>query len=222
MNQGGVRASKARAAGAPRVRASAQQARTLATRRRLLDAAEKAFARDGFEAARLEDIAGLAGYTRGAFNANFRSKEDIFFALLENWVDERIGEVNALLAREQSPAKRLRALRQHYAQLAKDRRLVLFSLEFKLYAIRHPEAHARLRVRQRRIRASIGDLLCRLAEATGHKLPVPSTAAAAALGAVSNGLLLEHLVDNATIGDDDIRYLLGVFFDAILGAKAAQ
>ena len=209
----------ARLPGAP---ISRQEARTLATRRRLLAAAEKTFARDGFEAARLEDIAGLAGYTRGAFYANFRSKEDIFFALLEDWVAERIAEVSALLAKHANPAKRVRALREHYAQLAKDRRLVLLSLEFKLYAIRHPEAHARLRARQRRIRASVGDLLSRLAESTEHKLPVPNTAAAAALGALSNALLLENLVDSVTISDQDIRYLLGVFFDTILGTKATK
>lgn len=200
---------------------SAQQARTLATRRRLLAAAEKAFARDGFEAARLEDIAGLAGYTRGAFYANFRSKEDIFFALLEDWVDERIGEVNALLARQESPAKRLRALREHYAEIARNRRFALLALEFKLYAIRHPEAHARLRRRQRRIRASGGDLLRRMAESLGHKLPISRTGAATALGALANGLLLESLVDSATIKDEDVRYVLGIFFDAILGSKSA-
>lgn len=216
--------SRAAAFDAPQAPApvSRQQARTLATRRRLLAAAEKAFARDGFEAARLEDIAGLAGYTRGAFYANFRSKEDIFFALLEDWVAERIREVNTLLARHTSPVKRLRALREHYAQLARDRRLVLLSLEFKLFAIRHPESHTRLRARQRRIRASIGDLLLRLAESTEHKLPVASTAAAAALGALSNSLLLENLVDGATITDQDIRSLLGIFFDAIFGMKAAK
>lgn len=201
---------------------SRQQARTLATRRRLLAAAEKTVARDGFEAARLEDIAGLAGYTRGAFYAHFRSKEDIFFALLEDWVAERIGEVNAVLATHANPAARLRALREHYAQLAKDRRLVLLSLEFKLYAIRHPEAHARLRARQRRIRASVGEFLHRLVAATGHRLPIPSTAAAAALGALSNALLLENLVDSVTITDQDIRYLLGVFFDAIFGTHTTK
>ena len=119
---------------------SRQRARTEATRKKLLAAAEKTFARDGFEAARLEDIASLAGYTRGAFYANFKSKEDIFFALLEEWVGRRIAEVSAVLARENTPAKRLRALRNHYAQIAKDRRLALLSLEFKLFAIRHPEA----------------------------------------------------------------------------------
>src|SRR5579872_6765002 len=60
---------------------SRQQLRTETTRRKLLGAAERIFARSGFEAARLEDIAALAGYTRGAFYANFEGKEDIFFAL---------------------------------------------------------------------------------------------------------------------------------------------
>ncbi len=198
---------------------SRQRARTEATRRKLLAAAEKTFARDGFEAARLEDIASLAGYTRGAFYANFKSKEDIFFALLEEWVGLRIAEVNALLAQEDTPAKRLRALREHYAQIAKDRRLVLLSLEFKLFAIRHPEAHARLRTRQRPLRACGGDLVRRIAHEIGRDLPISSTGAATGLGALSNALLLEHLVDNTIVTDRDIRYLLGAFFDTILGTR---
>lgn len=196
---------------------SRQRARTEATRKKLLAAAEKTFARDGFEAVRLEDIASMAGYTRGAFYANFKSKEDIFFALLEQWVARRIAEITELLAREDTPAKRLRALREHYVQLAKDRRLVLLSLEFKLFAIRHPEAHARLRTRQRPLRACGGDLVRRIAHEVGRDLPISSTSAATGLGALSNALLLEHLVDNAIVTDQDIRFLLGAFFDAILG-----
>src|SRR5579864_317655 len=196
-----------------------QRARTEATRKKLLAAAEKTFARDGFEAARLEDIASLAGYTRGAFYANFKSKEDIFFALLEEWVGRRIAEVSAVLAREDTSEKRLRALRQHYAQIAKDRRLALLSLEFKLFAIRHPEAHARLRTRQRPLRACGGDLVRRIAHEIGRDLPISSIGAATGLGALSNALLLEHLVDNTIVTDKDIRYLLGAFFDAILGTR---
>ena len=139
-------APPARAVSLPPTR---QQARTDTTRRKLLLAAEKIFARDGFEAARLEDIAALAGYTRGAFYANFQSKEDIFFALLERWFAQRIAEVNALIARQETPAKLLRALRDDYVQKTKDRRFSLLSLEFKLFSLRHPEAHARLRARQR-------------------------------------------------------------------------
>jgi AcrR family transcriptional regulator len=203
-----------------KVARSRQQARTDATRRKLLLAAEKIFARDGFEAARLEDIASLAGYTRGAFYANFQSKEDIFFALLEHWFAQRISEVNAVLAQQESPAKLLASLREHYAQ--KDRRLSLLSLEFKLFAIRHPEALARLRARQRRIRACGGDVLRRVARITGRALPVSHSAAATGLGALSSALALEHFFDPSMVSDQETRHLLGVFFDAVLGTKPAR
>jgi AcrR family transcriptional regulator len=201
---------------------SRQQARTEATRRKLLLAAEKVFARDGFEAARLEDIAGLAGYTRGAFYANFQSKEEIFFALLERWVGQRIFEVKALIAQQESPANLLRALREHYLQITQDRRLSLLTLEFKLFAIRHPEAHARLRARQRRLRTTGGDLLRRIARVTGHTLPVSCTAAATGFGALSSALSLEHFVDPSMVSEQETRHLLGVFFDAMLGTASTK
>src|SRR5579862_6827674 len=91
-----------------------QTERARATRRKLLDAAKRIFAQDGFEAARLEDIAAGAGYTRGAFYANFDSKEDIFFALLDQWVQERTDAVAAVLRRHKAPSEKLAALRKHY------------------------------------------------------------------------------------------------------------
>jgi len=201
---------------------SRQQARTEATRRKLVLAAERIFARDGFEAARLEDIAALAGYTRGAFYANFDSKEDIFFALLERWVGQRISEVKALIARQESPAKLLSALREHYVQKIKDRRFSLLSLEFKLFALRHPEAHARLRARQRRLRASTADLLRRITRVTGRSLPVSCLTAAVGFGALSSSLSLEHSVDPSMIPEQDTSDLLGVFFDAMMGTDSAE
>src|SRR3984957_19712564 len=104
-----------------------QAERTRTTRRKLLDAAMRIFAQEGFEAARLEDIAAGAGYTRGAFYANFKSKEDIFFALFEEWVRERIESLTGALRRHSAPREKLVALRTHYAELATDRRLVLVS-----------------------------------------------------------------------------------------------
>lgn len=201
---------------------SRQEMRTAATRRKLLAAAERIFARDGFEAARLADIAALAGYTRGAFYAHFKSKEDIFFALLELWVGRRIAEVNAVLESHADPAARLRALREHYAQTATDRRLALLSLEFKLFAIRHPEAHARLRARQRPLRECAGNILRRLAKDAGAHLAISGVAAATGLSSLSNALLLEHLVDNVSVSDSDVRHLLRVFFDAVLETKASS
>jgi AcrR family transcriptional regulator len=192
-----------------------QAERTRATRRKLLDAAKSIFAKDGFEGARLEDIASGAGYTRGAFYANFKSKEDIFFALLEEWVRERIESLTNALRRHSDPAGKLVALRTHYAELATDRRLVLISMEFKLFALRHPEAHSRLRSRHRQIRASFAELFSEVMNALGKTIPIPYPAASACLGAVAQGLLLEHLLDPKTLSDGDVRHNLGLYFDTI-------
>src|SRR5271169_2757357 len=199
---------------------SRQADRTRATRRKLLDAAKRIFAKDGFEAARLEDIAAGAGYTRGAFYANFKSKEDIFFALFEEWVRERIETLTSALRRHSDPGEKLVALRTHYAELATDRRLVLISMEFKLFALRHPEAHARLRSRHRRIRASFAELFSEIMSALGRELPIAYPAASACLSAVSQGLLLEHLIDPKTLSDGDVRHVLGLYFDSIFSSCA--
>jgi AcrR family transcriptional regulator len=198
---------------------SRQAARTEATRRKLLAAAERIFARDGFEAARLEDIAAGAGYTRGAFYANFCGKEEIFFALLEQWVWQRIDSVRAALRKQKSPDQKLAALRKYYAESAKDRRVVLISLEFKLFALRHPEAHARLQDRHRRLRAIWGELIAELLHALGRTLPISNSAASAACSSLAQGLLLEQLVDPKTLSEKDVRHILGLFFDSIFSVS---
>ena len=194
---------------------SRQTERTETTRRKLLSAAERIFARDGFEAARLEDIAAGAGYTRGAFYANFAGKEEIFFALLEQWTRQRIDSVTAVLRKQKSPQQKLAALRKHYAEIAKDRRLVLISLEFKMFALRHPEAHDRLQARHRHIRASWGQLFAGLLKALGRTLPISNPGASACCSALAQGLLLEQLVDPKTLSEKDVRHVLGIFFDSV-------
>jgi AcrR family transcriptional regulator len=221
MNDGSMPARARRTRGGaslPQARRPRQADRTQATRRKLLDAGKRIFAQEGFEAARLEDIAASAGYTRGAFYANFKSKEDIFFALFEEWVRERIDSITRDLRRHSDPHDKLSALRTHYAALAKDRRLVLISMEFKLFALRHPEAQARLRTRHRRVRASFGELFAEIMRGLGREIPITYPAASATLGAVSQGLLLEHLLDPRTLSDDDVRRVLGLFFDSIFQA----
>jgi AcrR family transcriptional regulator len=220
-----ARAKRGRANTALALRSRKCQAeRTRATRRKLLDAAKQIFAQQGFEAARLEDIAAGAGYTRGAFYANFKSKEDIFFALFEEWVGERIDSLTSALRTRSNPIEKLAALRTHYAQFAADRRLVLISMEFKLFALRHPEAHARLRSRHRRIRASFSELFSEVMGALAKTVPIAYPAASACLGAVAQGLLLEHLLDPKTLSEGDVRRVLGLFFDSIFSscARAAQ
>lgn len=59
------------------------------TREALLDAAARVFVKRGFQGSSVEEISAEAGYTRGAFYSNFKSKEEIFVALLHDRVYTR-------------------------------------------------------------------------------------------------------------------------------------
>ena len=45
--------------------------------------------------ANLEEIAEEAGYSHGAVYSNFAGKEDLFLALYEHWVAQRVAEIDA-------------------------------------------------------------------------------------------------------------------------------
>jgi AcrR family transcriptional regulator len=122
-----------------RIGPSRQQQRTEATRKALLDAAQRIFARDGFEAARLEDIAARTGRSRGAFYANYRDKEELFFALRERALHVYGADLTLRLQNESSPDSRLSVLQQFIAERFADKDLEILRLEFKLFAIRHPQ-----------------------------------------------------------------------------------
>lgn len=207
------------AAAKPREQTKHQQ-RTEATRRALLDAARRIFSRDGFEASRIEDIAAATGHTRGAFYAHFSSKEDLFFALLEQDAGERLRELRSMLERCPDSRRRLQVLRKFYIARASDRQWVMLSLEFKLFALRHPRLRARLARTHRRIRESlkldtISGLIPELTKdgREGHELR------RAALEAVLNGLALEHAYDPETISQAQAVSVLGRVFDVLLENK---
>ena len=56
--------------------------RDASTRDRLLAAAVEVFVEQGYEGARLQDIAHTAGLTTGAIYANFRGKDELLFAAI--------------------------------------------------------------------------------------------------------------------------------------------
>src|SRR5262245_17425089 len=60
------------------------------TRAQLLDAAERVFAREGYQGASIAAIAAEAGYSHGAVYSNFNGKEDLFLVLVEERIDARL------------------------------------------------------------------------------------------------------------------------------------
>lgn len=62
------------------------QRRSLETRARIMNAAMDLFARSGFDATGVAEICEAAGVSKGAFYHHFSSKQEVFLALLENWL----------------------------------------------------------------------------------------------------------------------------------------
>ncbi len=75
----------------------ASQARSRATRARLLSAAETVFAEKGYDGARLADIADEAGCSVGAVYFRFKDKDALFFAIVESFIGEARRGLAALL-----------------------------------------------------------------------------------------------------------------------------
>lgn len=123
---------------------SVQALRSERTRAKLLAAAETVFARDGFEAARIEDIAAEAGRTRGAFYANFENKTEVFLALRSLAVLRRAREVRERIEPITGEEARHRAVMRYIVEQLYDTKTLLLQIEFKLFALRHPAMLAEL------------------------------------------------------------------------------
>ena len=189
------------------------QERTRETRRVLLKSARLIFARDGFEACRIEDIAALAGYTRGAFYAQFEAKEELFFALLQEETDRHAACIRAIVEGNDSVERRISALRDYYVQCIADREWCMLMLEFKLFAARHPKLRPRLAAIHRRIRASMKLEVLHKLLGYDNSDPEPRRAV---LEGVMTGLFLERSYDPERLSERQAAKFLGRIFDSLL------
>jgi TetR/AcrR family transcriptional regulator, cholesterol catabolism regulator len=79
------------------------------SRARLLTISARLFAKGGFEATSMRDIAGRAGMLAGSMYYHFRSKNDLIAAVYAAGVAEIGGAVDAAVARARGPWARLEA-----------------------------------------------------------------------------------------------------------------
>jgi AcrR family transcriptional regulator len=195
---------------------SKQQLRTTETRARLLDAAEEVFVRDGYESAQLDEIAAIADRSKGAVYTHFKSKEDLFLALFEHrtrsYIDRLVTSLQKCTNRKQS----LEAFREFYVGLVQDRNWPILTLEFKLYALRHPESKERLRKAFEMSKSTTDgafyeQLFGKLTRGSKNEIDLSLIA----LGAIVSGLILESHFEPDNLSEKALRRILGRIFDAL-------
>lgn len=196
---------------------SKHQERTEATQAKLLRAAESIFARDGFAAAKLEQIAEKAGYTRGAIYAHYRSKEDLFLDLLEQRMHAKMAIVRSLLEGVLTPEERLQKFRAQMLTFTCDRSWALLILEFKLYALRQPKLKTRMRRLMSMMHSTTGDDLFQLM--FGKVKPNEKHAIErrfSLIGSIMSAAVLESHFKPALFTDKDLEAVLSELLEFII------
>jgi AcrR family transcriptional regulator len=164
------------------------------TRTELIDAAERLFTAHGFHATSLDSVAAEAGFTKGAVYSNFASKEDLFFAVYERRLDDRLAEFEAIFETAPTALDGLRRAARTAAPRSdrQDGWLAVF-FEFWAHVLRHEELRGRFASLHRRIVEPLERALLRHAEETGGQLPEDPEKMAVARYAMQLGLQLERL-----------------------------
>jgi AcrR family transcriptional regulator len=187
------------------------------TRAELIATAAIVFARRGYRGASVEEIAEEAGYSHGAVYSNFEGKADLFLAVFEDYMAERVRELAESQAElvEGAPLEaRARALADQWMdRLFRDPEFVPLHLEFIAHAGRDPELARRFGDRSAAMREAVSRYISSYEEEAGAQLPLPADDLALVLRALGIGLAIESLVSPEAVGHD----LYGDFVELLVG-----
>jgi len=111
---------------------------------RILDAALEVFTKFGFENANLDLVAAQAGCSRGAIYAHYANKEEVFLGLRDHHLGGQIVALCSKLEELPDLKKRRTVFRNWMLGQISDPFWGTLMLEYKLYAVRHPEAREKL------------------------------------------------------------------------------
>jgi AcrR family transcriptional regulator len=194
------------------------------TRGALLRAASRLFCRRGLEGTSVDDVAQAAGYTKGAFYANFKSKEELFLAMLDERFAGRIEEIDRATGDDTEPEEQARRAGVDFSHyLAADPEWQRLFFEFAAHAARNDDFREELVTRYSALRERIAAVYERRAEELGVESPVPHDQIAVMTFAMANGIALEQLLEPDAVPDDLFGTMLMVFFTGLrtLAAEGA-
>lgn len=101
-------------------------------RERLLKAAIKIFARDGFFKAKVEEIAKLAGVATGTTYLYFKNKDDLLISIFEEEMTPIIEKMKIELAKQDSPEEKINMFVQRHCQMVEKNPDLALLLEVEL------------------------------------------------------------------------------------------
>ena len=139
-------------------------------REALLRAARSVFLAQGYAGTTVDAVASEAGLTIGAVYSQFGGKAELFLALLERRIEQRLDQIASVVpdAGEEAMAA---VLRQWGGILRDELDWTLLVIEFRVLAARQPELNARFAELHQRLLDGVAEALRRAARDAGKEPP---------------------------------------------------
>jgi AcrR family transcriptional regulator len=187
------------------------------TRSCLMDAAAKVFARRGLEDASIDEVADEAGYTKGAFYSNFKSKEELFLAMLDEKFSAEIERLDEALGGGDDPREEARQAAAGFASFVfADPEWPRLYFQFAAHAARDEEFREELATRCRAMREKMVEIFRRWSRDFPAEPPLPLADLATMTDFMASGFILERMID-PEIPEELYATMMATFF---LGVQA--
>jgi AcrR family transcriptional regulator len=147
---------------------------------------------------------------------HFKNKEDLFLAIFEHRTRASVEQLTDIVKKYTDQKQRLAAFRDFYVGFVNDKAFSILTLEFKLYALRHPESKDRFRTAFEMSKARSGNgLYVQLFGELTRSTRTENDLALAALGPILSGLILESNFEPDVLSDKGLRRILKRTFNAL-------
>jgi AcrR family transcriptional regulator len=194
----------------------ARQQQKEQTRARLVEAALRVFALQGYDHATVEEISLAAGHSKGAYYFHFDSKEGIFLELLSTWIEEQTRRLQAFETSKAPPAVALlETLESLLRYDDRDSHWASLLLEFWAQAHRNDKVRGTLQKAYSRWLGLLKDALQRAEREGLVYLTVQPEVAASLVLAAHDGLLVHARLRPTTGKQPTLPQTLGALMSAL-------
>jgi AcrR family transcriptional regulator len=186
------------------------------TRTRLIAIGREHFLRYGLGGAVAETIAEEAGYSRGALYSNFDGKEELFLAVIHEEQARHFNIFRSILTQEPSSRKRLRRMRDTFADIITDPDWIVLHAEFETEALRSERIRVSYLQLHRQMMRDGQALVRDLMRSSEMTLRLKPTDFIMAMLAFSHGLAVNQTILGMKLPQKSTRILIQCLFDHLV------
>jgi AcrR family transcriptional regulator len=186
------------------------------TRKALLKAAAAVFCERGLEGASIDEVAQAAGYTKGAFYANFKSKEELFLVMLDERFAQELERLDQALVGAQEPLEEARAAAAEFIHFAGADDWPSLYFQFVAHAARNEEFREEFVTRLRAMRQRLAEIIGRWKDGFGIAPALPLEDVTTMICLMADGFLVDRMIESE-LSEELYTTMMGVF---VRGLKA--